>query len=240
MQATTTTEPTTTLKSSTITTEPTTTVKSTVLTTDVSSTTATESTAASTSTTTEQETILPITEEFSTTTIESTTSSTEGSATTEQETTVPTTLKSSTTTTKSTASSTGNPTTDSATVWSNPQKTTTPKKNLTEKPEPIAADVVVDSITEKHTPKESNPNNPASSTMSIREISALVSFVLAAIGVGGCVVKKFCGGVRRLGHEALALADSALVELDNCLDNNHEETPLAGVTVVTVDDDANI
>lgn len=112
-----------------------------------------------------------------------------------EESTVPTMDGSSTTTTKSTASSAGNPTTDSATVWSNPQKTTTlkeelttPKKNLTEKSEPIATGVVADSTTEKHTPKESNPNNHASSTMSIGEILGLISFALTTIGaVGGTV-----------------------------------------------------
>jgi hypothetical protein len=210
-------------------------VKSTASTTD-------ESIASSTEDITEQGTTTPIMEKSSTTTKRVTTSSTEGSTTTEQETTVPTTDGSSTTTTKSTASSAGNPTTDSATVWSNPQKTTTlkeelttPKKNLTEKSEPIAAGVVADSTTEKHTPKESNPNNPASSTMSIGEILGLISFAVTTIGaVGGTVgwvIKKFFGGVSHLSHEALAL-----VELDNRLDNN-EDAPLTGVTV---DDNANI
>ncbi|WP_341762646.1 hypothetical protein [Candidatus Tisiphia endosymbiont of Melanophora roralis] len=209
-----------------------TTVKSTASTTD-------ESIASSTEDITEQETTTPIMEKSSTTTKRVTTSSTEGSTTTEQETTVPTTDGSSTTTTKSTASSAGNPTTDSATVWSNPQKTTTlkeelttPKKNLTEKSEPIAAGVVADSTTEKHTPKESNPNNPASSTMSIGEILGLISFAVTTIGaVGGTVgwvIKKFFGGVSHLGHEALALAELALVELDI---NNHEDASLIGVTV---------
>ncbi|WP_341747832.1 hypothetical protein [Candidatus Tisiphia endosymbiont of Dascillus cervinus] len=77
--------------------------------------------------------------------------------------------------------------------------------------------------------------------MSTKEILALISFAVTAIGVGGgvviCAIKKFCGGVSHLGHEALALADLALVELDNCLDNNHEGTPLAGITV---DDNADI
>ncbi|WP_375332756.1 hypothetical protein [Candidatus Tisiphia endosymbiont of Psammoecus bipunctatus] len=209
-----------------------TTVKSTASTTD-------ESIASSTEDITEQETTTPIMEKSSTTTKRVTTSSTEGSTTTEQETTVPTTDGSSTTTTKSTASSAGNPTTDSATVWSNPQKTTTlkeelttPKKNLTEKSEPIAAGVVADSTTEKHTPKESNPNNPASSTMSIGEILGLISFAVTTIGaVGGTVgwvIKKFFGGVSHLGHEALALAELALVELDI---NNHKDASLIGVTV---------
>ncbi|MFU7501355.1 MAG: hypothetical protein ACJBCI_06875 [Candidatus Tisiphia sp.] len=209
-----------------------TTVKSTASTTD-------ESIASSTEDITEQETTTPIMEKSSTTTKRVTTSSTEGSTTTEQETTVPTTDGSSTTTTKSTASPAGNPTTDSATVWSNPQKTTTlkeelttPKKNLTEKSEPIAAGVVADSTTEKHTPKESNPNNPASSTMSIGEILGLISFAVTTIGaVGGTVgwvIKKFFGGVSHLGHEALALAELALVELDI---NNHEDASLIGVTV---------
>jgi hypothetical protein len=65
--------------------------------------------------------------------------------TTEQEITA-STEEASTTTTESITSSAENPTTDSVTVGSTPQKTTalkeeltTPKKNLTEKLEPIAA-----------------------------------------------------------------------------------------------------
>ncbi|WP_342259947.1 hypothetical protein [Candidatus Tisiphia endosymbiont of Metellina segmentata] len=219
--STTTTEPTTPTTVSTTTTEPTT--PTTV------STTTTEPTTPTTVSTTTTESTTPTT--VSTTTTEPTTPTTVSTTTTES--TVPTTDGSSTTTTKSTASSAGNPTTDSATVWSNPQKTTTPKKNLTEKPEPIAADVVVDSITEKHTPKESNPNDPASSTMSTKEILALISFVLTAVSIGGgvaiCVVKKFFDGASRLGHNALALAD--LAESDNHLDNNEETSSLTGVTV---------
>jgi hypothetical protein len=209
-----------------------------------SSTTTKRVTTSSTedSATTEQETTTPITEEFSTTTKRVTTSSTEDSTTTEQETTVPTTEEFSTTTERVTASSAGNPTTDSATVWSNPQKTTTlkeelttPKKNLTEKSEPIVAGVVADSTTEKHTPKESNPNNPASSTMSIGEILGLISFAVTTIGVVvgtvGWVIKKFFGGVSHLGHEALALAELVLVEPDNRLDNNEDTSSLTGITV---------
>ncbi|WP_342267567.1 hypothetical protein [Candidatus Tisiphia endosymbiont of Empis tessellata] len=211
--------------------EPTTTVKSTVPTVEEFSTTTMEVTTSSPiedSTAPEKKTTTPIMEKSSTTTKRVTTSSTEGSATTEQETTVPTTDGSSTTTTKSTASSAGNPTTLK-------EELTTPKKNLTEKSEPIAVGVVVDSITEKHIPEELNPNNPASSTMSTKEILALISFAVTAIGVGGgvviCAIKKFWGGVSHLGHEALALADLALVELDNRLDNNEETSSLTGITV---------
>ncbi|WP_375331500.1 hypothetical protein [Candidatus Tisiphia endosymbiont of Oplodontha viridula] len=222
--------------------ESTTTTESTVTTVKSTASTTDESIASSTEDITEQGTTTPIMEKSSTTTKRVTTSSTEGSTTTEQETTVPTTDGSSTTTTKSTASSAGNPTTDSATVWSNPQKTTTlkeelttPKKNLTEKSEPIAAGVVADSTTEKHTPKESNPNNPASSTMSIGEILGLISFAVTTIGaVGGTVgwvIKKFCGGnVSRFDHEALALPE-LLLELDNRLNNNEDTSSLTGITV---------
>ncbi len=170
---------------------------------------------------TQQETTVLTTDVSSTSTTESTTPTTVSTSTTEPTTNV----KSSTTTTKSTAFSAG--------------KTTTPKKNLTEKLEPIAADVVVDSITEKHTPKESNPNNPASSTMSIGEISGLISYIVTIIGVGGGVaiyaIKKLCGGVSLLGHNALALAD--LAESDDRLYNNEETSSLTGVIV---DDNADI
>ncbi len=187
--------------------------ETTVPTTEKSSTSTTESTTPTTVSTSTTESTTPTT--VSTSTTESTTPTTVSTSTTEPTTNV----KSSTTTTKSTAFSAG--------------KTTTPKKNLTEKPEPIAADVVVDSITEKHTPKESNPNNPASSTMSIGEISGLISSIVTIIGVGGGVaiytIKKLCGGVSRLGHNALALAD--LAESDDRLDNNEETSSLTGVIV---------
>ncbi|WP_341755512.1 hypothetical protein [Candidatus Tisiphia endosymbiont of Ptychoptera albimana] len=216
--STSTTEPATTEKSSTSTTEPTTTEKSSTSTTEPT-TTEKSSTSTTEPTTTEKSSTITTepttTEKSSTSTTESTTTEKSSTSTTEPT----TTEKSSTTTTKSTASSAGNP--------------TTPKKNLTEKPEPIAADVVVDSITEKHTPKESNPNDPASSTMSTKEILALISFVLTAVSIGGgvaiCVVKKFFDGASRLGHNVLALAD--LAESDNHLDNNEETSSLTGVTV---------
>ncbi|WP_341751638.1 hypothetical protein [Candidatus Tisiphia endosymbiont of Piscicola geometra] len=235
--------------------------ETTVLTTDVSSTTTTESTISSTSTTAKKETTVPTTEKSSTSTTESTTPTTVSTSTTESttpttvststtESTTPTTVSTSTTesTTPTTVStSTTEPTTNvkSSTTTTKSTafsagKTTTPKKNLTEKPEPIAADVVVDSITEKHTPKESNPNNPASSTMSIGEISGLISSIVTIIGVGGGVaiyaIKKLCGGVSRLGHNALALAD--LAESDDRLDNNEETSSLTGVVIV--DDNADI
>jgi hypothetical protein len=147
----------------------------------------------------------------------------------------------STTTMRVTTSSAGNPTT-SATVWSNPQKTTTfkeelttPKKNLTKKSEPIAEDIVVDSTTP--TPKESNPNNPASSTMSIGETVGLIAFAVTTIGaIGstvGYVIKKFCGGKSHFVHDALALAEP---NSGSHLDNNKD----IFLTGVLVNNDADI
>ncbi|MFP3018354.1 MAG: hypothetical protein ACEY3E_05660 [Candidatus Tisiphia sp.] len=170
---------------------------------------------------TPEESTVTITDVSSTTTTESIASSTSTTAKeetiTEQETTVPTMDGSSTTTTKSTTSST--------------EGSTTTEQEITAS---SAGNPTTDSTTEKPTPKESNPNNPASSTMSIGEILGLISFALTTIGaVGGTVgwgIKKFCGGVSHLGHEALALAELALVELDNRLDNNGD-TSLTGVTV---------
>ncbi|BFD46662.1 MAG: hypothetical protein DMENIID0002_13080 [Rickettsia endosymbiont of Sergentomyia squamirostris] len=168
----------------------------------------------------EQETTVLTTDVSSTTTTESTTPTTVSTTTTES--TTPTTV--STTTTESTT-----PTTVSTTTT----ESTTPKKNLTEKSEPIAAGGVADSTIEKHTSKESNPNNPASSTMSIGEILGLISFALTTIGAGGGVViyviKKFFGGVSHSGHEDLALGKSTLVELENRLDK--ETSSLTGVIV---------
>jgi hypothetical protein len=140
----------------------------------------------------------------------------------------------STTTIRVTTSSADNPTT-SATVWSNPQKTTTPKKNLTEKSEPIAEDIVADFTTP--TPKESNPNNPASSTMSIGETVGLIAFAVTTIGtIGstvGCVIKKFCGGKSHFVHDALALAEP---NSGSHLDNNKD----IFLTGVLVNNDADI
>ncbi|WP_417905121.1 hypothetical protein [Candidatus Tisiphia endosymbiont of Micropterix aruncella] len=202
-----------------------TTVKSTVPTTDGSSTTMTESIASSTEdpTTPEETTIFKK---------ELTTSTTIGSI----------------------ASFAGNPTTDSVTVGSTSQETTI----LKEEPTPTTvksnasitdgsstttiesiASSTEDSTTpeetifkEEATTKESNPNDPASSTMSIAEISGIAvgatiggaAIIGIAIVGARAVIKKFCSGVSHLGNEAFALVG---VNLDSHLDN-HEDTPFTG------------
>ncbi|WP_341758639.1 hypothetical protein [Candidatus Tisiphia endosymbiont of Ditula angustiorana] len=237
--------------------EPTpTTMKSTVPTTDGSSTTMTESIAFSTedSTTTKEiitsaivKSTVPTTRESSTTTMRATTSSTEYPTTTEQEisspitvkSTVPTTDGSSTTTTESIVFSTEDSTTTKEIIISTIVKSTVPTTDgsSTTTTESIAFSTE-DSTTpeetifkEEATTKESNPNDPASSTMSIAEISGLIVGGVAAIGVVGTaigvartVIKKFCSGVSHLGNEAFALVG---VNLDSHLDN-HEDTSLTG------------
>lgn len=112
---------------------------------------------------------------------------------------------------------------------------TTSKENIIETLEPIAEDSTTP------TPKESNPNNPTSSTISIGEpvgLTALaVSIISAIVGAVVYVTKKFCDGKKSYTHYDLPLAE--LIS-DSHLNSNkdipnqdipNQDIPLTGVVV---------
>ncbi|MFU7500976.1 MAG: hypothetical protein ACJBCI_04775 [Candidatus Tisiphia sp.] len=107
--------------------------------------------------------------------------------------------------------------------------TSTMESSTTKASEPIAKDIVTDSTTP--TPKESNPNNPASSTMSIGEPVGLIALAVSIIGaIGGAVIyvtQKFYDGKKSYTHDDLPLAESIS---GSHLDNN-KDIPLTGVVV---------
>ncbi len=102
----------------------------------------------------------------------------------------------------------------------------TPKGNIIEESEPIASNSTTT------TPKESNPNNPTSSTISNESsVVDLIALAVSIIGaIGGAVVyatKKFYDGKKSYTHNDLPLVEPVL---DSHLDNN-QDIPLTGVVV---------